>query len=135
MLALAAVHLALATGRLDGRIVLGRSLAQVEASFGKPLAVERYPVRRDLRYRGFEVIFGNGRTASALLATDPAVALPPAAMRSELRAVTALREERRYRCDKHGCFGTFFTANGTRRVIYGVSGGRPYVGEQVWPQP
>ena len=128
--AIAAVHVALASGRVDGRIVLGRTAAQVEAVLGRPLAVERYPVRRDLRFRGIEVIFGDGVHASAYLV--PASAPPTERLR--LRAA-GLVEERRYRCDTRGCFGTFFTRDRTRRVIYGLNRGRPYLGEQVWPQP
>jgi hypothetical protein len=47
----ATLHVAWATGRVDGHAILERSAAQVEAIFGAPLSVERYPVRRDLRYR------------------------------------------------------------------------------------
>jgi hypothetical protein len=128
--AIAAVHVALASGRVDGRVVLGRTAATVEAVLGRPSGVERYPVRRDLRFRGIEVIFGDGVHASAYVVPSAA----PRAVRLRLRAA-GLVEERRYRCDARGCFGTFFTRDRERRVIYGVSGGRPYLGEQVWPQP
>ena len=129
---LATLHVAWATGSVDGHAVLGRSPAQIEAVFGTPLAVERYPVRRDLRYRRFEVIFGDGRHASALLVTGVAA---PAAFRLVLRGIPGLHESRRYRCDALGCFGTFFTGNGRVRVIYGLNRHRPYAGVQVWPQP
>ena len=89
----ATLHVAWATGRVNGHAILGRSVAQVEAVFGAPLSVERYPVRRDLRYRRFEVIFGDGRHASAFLVTG--VAAPPA-FRRELQALPGLRESRRY---------------------------------------
>src|SRR3954454_2546750 len=125
---LATLHVAWATGRIDGRAVLGRSPAQIEALFGRPLAVERFPVRRDLRYRRFEVIFGDGRHASALLVTGVAA---PAAFRLVLRQTPGLREARRYRCDARGCFGTFFTRNARIRVFYGLSRGRPYAGVQL----
>ena len=128
--AIAAVHVALASGRVDGRVLLGRTAAQVEAVLGRPLAVDRYPVRRDLRFRGIEVIFGDGVHASAYAVPSA----PPAQVRAELRA-TALVEARRYRCDARGCFGTFFTRDRSRRVIYGLNRGVPYVGEQAWPQP
>lgn len=130
ILAIAAVHVSLASGRVDGAVMLGRSAAQVEAVLGRPLAVERYPVRRDLRFRGIEVILGDGVHASAYVVPADA----PARVRAQLRAA-GLVEERRYRCDPRGCFGTFFTRDRTRRVIYGLNRGRPYVGEQVWPQP
>ena len=128
----ATLHVAWATGRVNGHAILGRSVAQVEAVFGAPLSVERYPVRRDLRYRRFEVIFGDGRHASAFLVTG--VAAPPA-FRRELQALPGVRESRRYHCDARGCFGTFFTPNRRVRVIYGLNRGHPYAGAQVWPQP
>jgi hypothetical protein len=128
--AVAAVHVALATGRVDGSVVLGRSLARVEAVLGRPARVERYPVRVDLRFGGIEVIFGDGAHASAYVVPSA----PPSVVRPRLQAA-GLVEERRYRCDARGCFGTFFTRGRRRRVIYGLSRGRPYVGEQVWPEP
>lgn len=125
----AALHVAWATGQVEGDAVLGRSAAQIEAVFGAPLSVERYPVRRDLRYRRFEVIFGDGRHASALLVTGvPA----PHTFRAVLRRTPGLHESRRYRCDARGCFGTFFTGDRRVRVIYGVNRGKPYAGVQVW---
>jgi hypothetical protein len=126
----AALHVAWATGRVEGHAVLGRSPAQVEAIFGAPVSIERYPVRRDLRYRRFEVIFGDGRRASALLVTGVAA---PAALRAVLRRTPGLHESRRYHCDARGCFGTFFTGDRRVRVIYGLNRGRPYAGVQVWP--
>lgn len=128
MVAAIAVHVALATGRVDGHVILGRTQAQVRAVLGRPLAIDRFPVRRDLRFRGIEVIFGDGVHASAYVVPGAA----PAVERQRLLA-TGLREERRYRCDAKGCFGTFFTRDGRRRVIYGVSRGKPYLGEQLWP--
>ena len=127
----ATLVVAWASGRIDGQPVLGRSAAQIEAVFGTPLAVERYPVRRDLRYRRFEVILGDGRHASAILVTGVAA---PRAFRSVLLGTTGLRESRRYHCDPRGCFGTFFSQNGRLRVIYGLNRGRPYAGVQRWPQ-
>jgi hypothetical protein len=130
--AIAAFHLALATGRVDGRRVLGETVSVVTSALGRPASVERYSVRVDLRWRGLEVIFADGRHASALLATGTA---RPAAMHARLRKTKGLRESRRYHCDGRGCFGTFFSTDGRRRVIYGVNDGRPYVGVQTWPQP
>ena len=130
--AVAAFHLALVSGRINGRTVLGRSVKEVEASFGRPRSVDRYPVRVDLRYRGLEVIFGDGTHASALLLTGTA---RPAVMQRMLRATPGLHESRRYHCDTHGCFGTFFSKDRRRRVIYGINRDRPYVGVQRWPQP
>jgi hypothetical protein len=129
--AVAAFHIALASGRVDGHAVLGRSIESVERSLGRPASVEHYPVRVDLRYRGLEVIFADGLHASALLATGTA---PPVAMRRTLRGTAGLRESRPYRCDRRGCFGTFFSKDRQRRVIYGLNRGRPYLGIQQWPQ-
>jgi hypothetical protein len=131
--AVAALQIALASGRVDGQIVLGRSIARVERLLGPPSRVERFPVRRDLRYAGIEVIFGDGRHVSSLLVDDPRIALPPGAMQQRLRGTAGLRESRPYHCDAKGCFGTFFTTDRARRVIYGVTRGRPYVGIQSWP--
>ena len=133
--AVTAIRLALATGRVDGRAVLGRPQAAVVRLLGRPRAVDRYRVRRDLAYDGVEVILGDGRRVSAILVTDRSVALAPAAMRERLRGTAGLHEHRRYRCDALGCFGTFLSADGRRRVIYGLERGRPYVGVQAWPQP
>jgi hypothetical protein len=130
--AVAAFHIAFATGRINGHAVLGRSIEAVETSFGKPASVERYPVRVDIRYHGLEVIFADGRHASAILVTGTA---RPAAMRRTLGDTRGLRESRPYHCDSRGCFGTFFSKDGRRRVIYGMNRGRPYVGIQRWPQP
>jgi hypothetical protein len=103
----------------------------VEASLGRPASTEHYPVRVDLRYRGLEVIFADGLHASALLATGVA---PPATLRRTLHRTLGLRESRLYHCDRRGCFGTFFSTDGRRRVIYGLNRGQPYVGVQSWPQ-
>lgn len=126
----AALHVAWSTGRVEGHAVLGRTPAQVEASFGAPASVERYPVRRDFRYRRFEVIFADGRHASALLVTG---VVAPRTFRGVLQRTPGLHESRRYHCDSRGCFGTFFTGDGRVRVIYGVNRGKPYAGVQVWP--
>ncbi len=116
---LVALHLGLA--------LLGRTPAEVRARLGPPVSVERYPVRRDVRYRRFEVIFGDGRHVSAFLATPTD---RPAAVRATLVGVPALRETRRYRCDGKGCFGLFVLSDGKGRVIYGLNRGKPYLGVQ-----
>ena len=124
----------LPTGQVDGHAVLGAPIARVEAALGRPLRVERFQTRRDLVYRGLEVIT-DGRRAWAILVTAPSPqVVAPRTLERRLRA-SGLREGRRYRCDARGCFGTFFGAHGTRRVIYGVKGGRPYLGVQIWPNP
>lgn len=130
--------------------MLGRTVAEVERALGAPSAVETFPNRRDLLYeRRLEVIFHGptadpaAQTAWAILVVDPdatvagigrPLAVPPRTLERRLRA-TGLREERRYRCDARGCFGTFFGAGGTRRVIDGVQRGGRYLAVQVWPNP
>ena len=121
---LVALHLGLA--------LIGRSPAEVTARLGRPVSIERYPVRYDYRYRRLEVIFGDGNRATAFLATPSA---RPAAVRATLAGVATLREERRYHCDPKGCFGTFFTRDGHRRVIYGLERGRPFIGVNSYPAP
>ena len=141
---------ALPAGRVGGLPVLGRSVPALVRALGAPTSVERLPNRRDLTYRGrLEVVFTGPDTdparqkAWAILLLDPKatatgigrpLAVPPRTLERRLRA-TGLREGRRYRCDRHGCFGTFFGAGGTRRVIYGLLRGRRYLGVQVWPNP
>ena len=91
---LVALHLGLA--------LIGQTPAQVTARLGRPAAIERYPVRRDLRYGRYEVIFGDGKRVSAFLARP---AGRPAAVRAVLARVPGWHETRRYRCDPKGCFG------------------------------
>jgi hypothetical protein len=129
--AVAAASVAIASARVDGATILGRSQAQVVSVLGSPVGRETYPVRRDLRFAGIEVIFADGVHASAYVVPEAA---SPADLRRRI-ARAGLREERRYRCDARGCFGTFFTRGDTRRVIYGLEHGKAYLGEQVWPQP
>ncbi len=117
---LVALHLGLA--------LLGRTPAEVRARLGPPASIERYPVRRDFRYRRYEVIFGDGRHVTAFLATPTA---RPAAVRATLARVGTLRETRRYRCDAKGCFGLFVLQGKRRRVIYGLNRGKPYLGVQT----
>lgn len=73
---LVALHLGLA--------LIGRSAAEVTAQLGRPVAVERYPVRFDYRYRRLEVIFGDGKRATAFLATP---AWPPCARNGATAAI------------------------------------------------
>ena len=144
------LSVALPSGEVNGTPVLGATVARVEAALGVPSSVETFPNRRDLAYRGrLEVIFHGpaadpaGQTAWAVLVVDPDATVPglgrplavsPRTLERRLRA-TGLREGRRYHCDQRGCFGTFFGAGGTRRVIYGLHGGGRYLGVQVWPNP
>lgn len=137
-------------GEVNGTPVFGATVTQVEAVLGVPSSVETFPNRRDLAYEGrLEVIFHGpaadpaAQTAWAVLvvdrdATTPGLGRPlavsPRTLERRLRA-TDLREGRRYHCDPRGCFGTFFGAGGTRRIIYGLRAGGRYLGVQVWPNP
>ena len=140
---LAALVVSLAGFTLDGHRLLGLAPAAVRAALGRPTRVERYPRRLDLVYGSrFEVVT-TGRAWSVAV-FDPTVseprlgrplALPPRELERRIRAAYPLREQRRYRCDAKGCFGTFLAAGGRRRLIYGVSGGRRYLALQSWPLP
>ena len=138
-------------GALNGTPVLGTTVPEAEAAFGAPTSVETYPNRRDLAYRGrFELIFAGpsadpaAQTAWGVLVIDPDataprlgrfLSVPPRTLERRLRTL-GLREVRRYRCDRRGCFGTFFTRDGKRRVIYGLlERRRRYLGVQAWPNP
>src|SRR5665213_1934150 len=137
-------------GEINGVPVLGATVTQVEAALGAPSSVETFPDRRDLAYKGrIEVIFHGpaadqgGQTAWAVLVVDPRVTAPglgrplavPTRSREQRLLATGLRRERRYHCDPRGCFGTFFGAGGTRRIIYGLHNGGRYLGVQMWPNP
>jgi hypothetical protein len=153
--ALSPLAVSLPSGTVDGHPVLGRTVPQVEEALGLPAAVERYPDRRDLVFRRagrlqLEVIFHGPFAAPArerawaILVADPdatvaglggrPLVLPPATLERRLRALP-LHEERRYRCDRRGCFGTFFSRDGRRRVVYGRQRTGRYLGVQVWPSP
>ena len=144
------LSVSLPSGAINGMPVFGTTVTQVEAALGPPSSVETYPDRRDLVYKGrIEVIFHGpaadqgAQTAWAVLVVDPnatvtglgrPLAVPPPTLERRLRA-TGLRQERRYHCDVRGCFGTFFGAGGTRRIIFGLNRGGRYLGVQVWPNP
>jgi hypothetical protein len=138
------LHFDLAAGSVAGRPVYGQTVAAVRAELGPPDYVERYPRRIDLGYGSktaprVEVIFDG--TAWALVFYDPgdvetrlgaALTVPPQTLQRELARAYAgrFRLTRSYRCDPKGCFGLFLSADGKRRVIFGISGGRRYIGLQ-----
>ena len=111
--------------------------------------MERYPRRVDLGYGTrtkprLEVIF-NG-TAWALELEDPQATearlgrllqVTPQALQARFARVYAgaFRLVRSYRCDPKGCFGLFVSRDGARRVIFGISRGRRYVGLQSTHPP
>ena len=144
-----AVHFDLAAGTVDGHPVLGLSVAAIRSTLGPPDYVERYVRRVDLGYGRrsrprVEVIF-NG-TAWALDFEDPSdvearlgrlLERTPRALQALIarRYAGVFRLVRSYRCDPKGCFGLFFNRDGRRRVIFGVSRGRRYVGLQLTHPP
>ncbi len=139
----------LAAGTVDGHPVLGRSVAAVRSSLGLADYVERYTRRIDLGYGPrtrprLEVIF-NG-TAWALEFEDPndteaklgrLLGLSPQTLQARIARLYsgAFRLVRSYRCDPKGCFGLFFSRDGVRRVIFGISRGHRYVGLQLTHPP
>lgn len=146
---LAPLHFDLAAGTISGRAVLGRPVAAIRSSIGPPDYVEHYTHRVDLGYGvnaapRVEVIF-NG-TAWALEFGDPAdveaklgrvLTVTPQTLQRRIEATyaAAFRLVRSYRCDAKGCFGLFFSKDGSRRVIFGVSRGKRYVGLQLTNPP
>jgi hypothetical protein len=143
------LHLDLAAGTVAGQPILGRSAAEVRSALGPPGFVEHYPRRADLGYGPrtaprLEVIL-NG-TAWALEFEGPddtearlgrLLAIAPRALQRRIAAVypQAFRLTRSYHCDAKGCFGLFASADGTRRIIFGISSGRRYVGLQLSHPP
>ena len=146
---LAPLHFDLAAGTISGNAVLGRPVAAIRSSLGPPDYVEHYTHRVDLGYGvnaapRVEVIF-NG-TAWALEFGDPTdveaklgrvLTVTPQALQRQIAATYAgvFRLARSYHCDAKGCFGLFFNENGSRRVIFGISRGRRYVGLQLTSPP
>lgn len=146
---LAPLHFDLGSGTVSGHPVLGRPVAAIRTSLGPPDYVEHYTHRIDLGYGvnaapRVEVIF-NG-TAWALEFGDPTdteaklgavLTMPPRALEQRITATYggAFRLVRSYRCDAKGCFGLFLSKDGARRVIFGISRGRRYVGLQLTNPP
>jgi hypothetical protein len=146
---LAPLHFDLAAGTILGHPVLGRSVAAIRSSLGPPDYIEHYTQREDLGYGvnaapRVEVIF-NG-TAWALEFGDPTdveaklggvLTVTPQALQRQIEAAYAgvFRLVRSYHCDAKGCFGLFLSKDGSRRVIFGISRGKRYVGLQLTNPP
>ena len=146
---LAPLHFDLATGTVSGHAVLGRPVAAIRSSLGPPDYVEHYTHRVDLGYGinaapRIEVIF-NG-TAWALEFGDPTdveaklgrvLTVTPQRLQEQIAATYAgsFRLVRSYHCDAKGCFGLFFSKDSLRRVIFGISRGKRYVGLQLTNPP
>jgi hypothetical protein len=143
------LHFDLAAGTVSGVPVLGRTVAQVRSALGPPDYVERYPRRVDLGYGPsrspkVEVILDGTAWAVEFGAMDDTEAragrvlsLTPRALQARIEAVypKAFRLVRGYRCDAKGCFGLFYSRDGRRRIIFGISGSRRYVGLQLRNPP
>jgi hypothetical protein len=146
---LAPLQFDLAAGTISGHAVLGGTVAAIRSSLGPPSYVEHYTHREDLGYGvnaapRVEVIF-NG-TAWALEFGDPAdveaklgrvLTVTPRQLQRQIASTyaAAFRLVRSYHCDAKGCFGLFFSKDGSRRVIFGLSRGKRYVGLQLTSPP
>lgn len=143
------LHIDLAFGTLDGNPVFRRTVAAIESSLGPPSYTERYTRRIDLGYgrraRPRAEVIVNG-TAWAIELEDPGdvetrlgrlLTVPPAALQARIasRYAGVFRLVRSYHCDPKGCFGLFLNAGGTRRIIFGISRKRRYVGLQLTHPP
>lgn len=141
---LAALVVSIAGFAVDGHLLLGLTPAQARAALGPPTRYDRYGgPRLDLVYgRRLEVVTTH-RAWSIVIsdreAVDPRlgriVAMPPRTLDARIRTRTSLREGRPYHCDAGGCYGTFFSRDGKRRVIYGTAAAGEYVALQSWPLP
>jgi hypothetical protein len=145
----APLQLGLAAGTVSGHPVLGQPVAAIRRSLGPPDYVEHYARRVDFGYGvnaapRVEVIF-NG-TAWALEFGDltdrevklgQVLAVPPQVLQRRIAATYAgiFRLVRSYHCDAKGCFGLFFSRDGLRRIIFGPSRGRRYLGLQLIHPP
>ncbi|HWB22928.1 MAG TPA: hypothetical protein VG652_08570 [Gaiellaceae bacterium] len=143
------LHFNLAAATVSGHAVFGRPVAAIQSSLGPPDYVEHYTHRVDLGYGvnaapRVEVIL-NG-TAWALEFGDPTdveaklgrvLAVTPRILQQQIMTVygKAFRLSRSYHCDSKGCFGLFLSQDGLRRVIFGVSRGKRYVGLQLTSPP
>jgi hypothetical protein len=143
------LHFDLAAGTVSGVPVLGTTVAEVRAALGPPEYVEHCPRRIDLGYGParspkVEVILNGTAWAIEFGAADDTetrlgrvLALAPRALEGRIAAIYAkdVRLVRSYRCDRKGCFGLFDSRDGERRIIFGISGGRRYVGVQLRNPP
>jgi hypothetical protein len=139
----------LGAGTVSGAPILGLTEPQVRAALGPPGSVERFPVRVDLVYgprkaRRVEVIITGTAWAIEFASPDDVEAklgrvltLPPRVLQQRIARVyaNAFRLVRGYRCDVKGCFGLFYSADGERRIIFGIAYNKRYVGLQLRNPP
>lgn len=138
-----------AYGTVDGHPVLGQTTAAIKRDLGRPDYLEHYPRRVDLGYGArtrprLEVIL-NG-TAWAIELESPAdvearlgklLELTPQLLQARIaeRYADIFTLTRSYRCDAKGCFGLFFSRDGSRRIIFGTARGHRFVGLQLTHPP
>lgn len=142
-------RLDLATGTVDGKLVLGRTLEEVARVFGRPDTYLREPGGRRAFLRwgpadrfALLVLFtprGGHLAATAVAFQSPAVtetrlgrllALNPPALQRALRTgyagVLKLRES--YRCaGGSDCSGRFDSLDGKRHVTFGLAAGHTFL--------
>jgi hypothetical protein len=143
------LQLDLAAGTVNGHPILGHTEAEVRSALGPPDYVEHFPRRIDLGYgtnkaSKVEVIITGTAWALDFAAPDDTEAklgrlltVPPRVLQQRIARVyaNAFRLVRSYRCDVKGCFGLFYSADGERRIIFGIAYKRRYVGLQLRNPP
>ena len=132
-----------ATARVNGKVVLGRTLPDVVRLFGRPDSYLRAPNVTYLRYGppltfSLLVLFrqqGPALVASSIAFQDPALvelrlgrllAQQPGAIQRALRRGygSAFRLDRPYACSGGDeCSGEFRALSGTRRITFGLAAG------------
>jgi hypothetical protein len=141
------VGLDISTGRVNGKAVLGRTLAGVIRLFGRPDSYLRTPNVTYVRYGppltfSLLVLFrtqGKALVAHSLAFQDPAtrevrlgrvLAQQPGAIERALRRRYGrlFRLAQPYACSGgEECSGEFRALSGTRRITFGLAAGHPFV--------
>jgi hypothetical protein len=145
----APLHFDLAAATIAGHALLGATPAAIRSRLGPPDFLEHYTRRVDLGYGSrarprVEVIV-NG-TAWAYELEDPTdveaklgrvLELPPKTLQQRIVSTypADFQLVRSYHCDAKGCFGLFLSSSGERRLIFGISRGRRYLGLQLTQPP
>jgi hypothetical protein len=143
------LHLDLRAGTVSGQPILGRTVAEVRAALGPPDYVEHYPRRIDLGYGKnsapkVEVVLNGTAWSLEFAAPDDTetrlgrlLSATPRVLQQRIAKLyaQAFHLTRTYHCDPKGCFGLFESRDGQRRIIFGISSGRRYVGLQLSHPP